>query len=607
MKSISSRAITSTIIAAAATLSFAACGGGGSAAGSFAGHAPTNAAPSGAKTTGRVTLTIPPAGLHTQSVSPATQSITILEGTTNVGSFDTTPTSPNCAPNNGATVCTLTVGLISGAQTFTVTAYDHTGGTGNVLSVGSVAQTIVVGQNNVIPLTLGGVVASAVVALTAPAPKAGSAGAVPVIVTAKDASGNVIVGSGNYSKPITLTNDDTTGATTLSTTTIAAPGASATLQYSGKVLSVARIGATVPGVATANITAASFAPVPTVLAAYNVPRLGSAVAIAYNAAPAGDGNIWFSTNTNYAGPNSLDQLNPTTGAITEFLAGTAPAGNLTSGTLGTAPISGIAAGPDGNLWLTTRSGVTKFTPAGAVTNFTTPNPSRIVVGPDGALWFTENANPAYIDRIPTNALTNANITRTLLTGTGYNANGLVLGKDGNIYVALQNGTPGIEQVVISGSAVMATNFLATAQTMTTSNNGNPPSLTDFQPVGITQSTDGDLWVTCSCSAYPESVERVHLNAAYASSTVTAYPGTAGGAFNTFLVATPDNSVWYTSDDFPIIRQIAIPANFGTPQFIDYNTPIQNGYPQGWDITIGPNGTLWMTNNNQGGNVVQFSY
>ena len=64
-------------------------------------------------------------------------------------------------------------------------------------------------------------------------------------------------------------------------------------------------------------------------------------------------------------------------------------------------MSGIAAGPDGNLWFTYQDFTTKvnaigrITTSGTITLTPTPTansgPTDITAGPDGNLWFTEAA------------------------------------------------------------------------------------------------------------------------------------------------------------------------------------------------------------------------
>jgi streptogramin lyase len=90
-----------------------------------------------------------------------------------------------------------------------------------------------------------------------------------------------------------------------------------------------------------------------------------------------DGNLWFQ----YLGDKFVGRLT-TAGAYAEF---SVPSG---------LPILDIAAGVDGNLWVTENDGVTptvaRITPAGQITEFPLDfgsYPRGIVAGPDGAIWF----------------------------------------------------------------------------------------------------------------------------------------------------------------------------------------------------------------------------
>ncbi len=66
-----------------------------------------------------------------------------------------------------------------------------------------------------------------------PYPALGTAAVIPVTVTAKDLAGNVIAPPDTYSTPITLIDQDTSGHTSFSRTTITSPSDSVTLRYDG--------------------------------------------------------------------------------------------------------------------------------------------------------------------------------------------------------------------------------------------------------------------------------------------------------------------------------------------------------------------------------------
>jgi plastocyanin len=102
---------------------------------------------------------------------------------------------------------------------------------------------------------------------------------------------------------------------------------------------------------------------------------------------------------------------------------------------------GIAAGPDGNLWIAERAGnaIARVTPTGTITEFALPRagsgPFSIAAGSDGNLWFTEAP--------PTTSVT-AMLGRITPTGTiveyaspsgGYPAE-IAPGADGNLWLAL---------------------------------------------------------------------------------------------------------------------------------------------------------------------------
>ncbi|MGD0839217.1 MAG: Virginiamycin B lyase [Polyangia bacterium] len=139
-----------------------------------------------------------------------------------------------------------------------------------------------------------------------------------------------------------------------------------------------------------------------------------------------DRNIWFTEE----GPNKLGRLTPT-GTITEFpLQGS-----------GLYVLTGIAAGPDGNIWCVgipenadsgTACVVGRSTPDGHLTVFPAPpdfaEPKSITPGPDGNLWFTDFVGSA-IGRVTPDGI----FTRFPLPSSGSNPFAIVAGPDGNIW------------------------------------------------------------------------------------------------------------------------------------------------------------------------------
>ncbi len=173
-------------------------------------------------------------------------------------------TAPGCT-GSGPVQCTVTVAAPIGQAGFSVTIYQGLNQTGATLS--SLPQspatvfTIAEGQTNVVlPLILNGVPASVVVAPQVTSVNGGVSTTIPVSVVVQDAGGNIIVGPGAYANPITLTNTDGSGTTTLSTTTLTAPGQTVTLTYNGGYFaSPLTLSATVSG---ATVTPASITEIP---------------------------------------------------------------------------------------------------------------------------------------------------------------------------------------------------------------------------------------------------------------------------------------------------------------------------------------------------------
>ncbi|HTX57575.1 MAG TPA: hypothetical protein VMD47_10810, partial [Candidatus Acidoferrales bacterium] len=191
-------------------------------------------------------------------VSASTKSASIAVGSA-------TPATVNCT-----TTCSGTVSAPVGSDTFTVNLYDATNGTGNLLSTGTLMQTIVANTANSVNVTFNGVVNSLAVAI-ANVVTPGTAGSVGVTVSALDADGNTIVGPGVYvnasGTPVTiaLSNSDTSGNSTLSQTSITQPATGIELNYTAAFDVNPMISASASGFTTANAAVAFPAPTLTAL------------------------------------------------------------------------------------------------------------------------------------------------------------------------------------------------------------------------------------------------------------------------------------------------------------------------------------------------------
>lgn len=233
---------------ASAALVLSACGGGPASR-----SVPASALNGPA--TAQFSITVPKASAQSPAasrkplyISPNAQSASIAVGALTPVVVNLTPSSPGCSTGSGGTTCTVEVTAPIGSDTFTVQLFSQANAAGSLLAAGSVTQAIVAGPNNSVNVTLNGVVASVAIALANPSPAVGMAATIPVTVTAKDSTGATILGAGNYSPAITLTDSDTSGHTKLSTTTVASPGTSVTLSYDGSsAVTSATISATLNG------------------------------------------------------------------------------------------------------------------------------------------------------------------------------------------------------------------------------------------------------------------------------------------------------------------------------------------------------------------------
>jgi hypothetical protein len=233
-------------------IALSGCGGGG---GSSA-PAPHVAA---SQQSGSVVLAIPSAvpastARSAKYISPSALSIAIAVsgGATTVA--DISVSSPNCTTTQTGRSCTIPLVAPAGHDTFTFTQYAGANATGAVLGTGTAALNVVAGTPFVLAATLNGTVGSIALALGT-IPPAGTPGSTTLTVTAEDAAGNVIIGPGNYSSPITLTVTDSTGQTTLSSSTVTGPSSTPiTVNYAGGTGTNATITASSTGIASASVS-----------------------------------------------------------------------------------------------------------------------------------------------------------------------------------------------------------------------------------------------------------------------------------------------------------------------------------------------------------------
>ncbi len=230
---------------------------------------PTPGATSAPQGSVKFTIAVPaPAAVSSRArkpayISPATGSIRIvLVSPTSAAAPTVAPVAygaSGCTSDKTQPLsCTLTVNAPAGADdSFAITTYASSDGSGAVLAQGAVSTAVDPTNPPTIPLSLNGVVSS--VGIT-PARIHAAPGSAPqaftVSVTARDASGAVIVGSDDFASPVSLAiTNDPSHALTLSSTSLTRPG-QLTLTYdSSKTLTHAQVIATGVGTsATEDVT-----------------------------------------------------------------------------------------------------------------------------------------------------------------------------------------------------------------------------------------------------------------------------------------------------------------------------------------------------------------
>jgi outer membrane protein assembly factor BamB len=179
-------------------------------------------------------------GTSPRFVSPGTKSAKIVVTPANQ------PALPAVIINCTSSLCSGTVTAPIGYDAFGVYLYDQPGGVGQELGGVSVAQAIVIGQNNVVNVVVNGIAASVALHLTPPKYNYLAPGSISVGVVAYDEDGYTI--AGNYYYPIDIGSSDTSGNSSLSGTSIASSTGTVTLTYNasfnGTTVSAQGVGVT---------------------------------------------------------------------------------------------------------------------------------------------------------------------------------------------------------------------------------------------------------------------------------------------------------------------------------------------------------------------------
>lgn len=268
----------------------------------------------------------------------------------------------------------------------------------------------------------------------------------------------------------------------------------------------------------------------------------------------GQAKIRVDVSDPYTGASATLQFNVDT-QTQEFPLGKAPGGiasgpdgNLwvgeeggfarvsTSGTVTHYPLLGIGGTPvfgsDGNLWLLTNQALWRSTLAGVATQVPLTaahgKPWRLAAGPDGNLWITFNSLDGTGGTIV--RVTTAGVLTEFPVPTVAFLEGICAGPDGAVWFT-EYGANRIGRITTSG---VVTEFpIPTASTF---------------PVNITTGPDGNLWFT-------ESGTSPQVGRITPSGTVTEFPSTFSTRYGDAISAGPDGRVWFAVRYEPYVAAI----------------------------------------------------
>jgi streptogramin lyase len=509
-----------------------------------------------------------------QYFSPATSAILITANGTSV-QLNLSPSSQNCTVTGSNISCYVDIPVSNGPLTYSVKTLDSNG---TALSQASGNATIK--GVTTVPLAMQGIWKSTTARFSNEHPLMGSPSTITVAVSAYDADGALIIGPEPYSSPISLYDADTSGATSLSKTSVTYPGENVTLTYDGHSYVNAIVATGTPGdpfygqqdmlvpsipateyaVPSGSITATNGGHGRMIVNADNtisfieqnahlgrVTMSGTVTETTlphyyYDIAKGTDGNLWAIAQTGNAGDNNaLERIN-SDGTVT--LMPTFPYytwGDLTLGS-------------DGNFWAGTgvgtggpTAGVERVTPAGVETTFTLTGVTGIgdaVLGSDGNIWFVGSAGyyaTEFVSVKPDGTFAQYPAPAADL-GCCNGMGNIAAGPDGQLYSVMSQL---VERSTTSGvfsnlpvSPYGQLNFFDYY-----GQNANSPL--GFGP-------DGALWISGPGNAYCNpQVERITTSGSYAilqlPITCSNLNGPAPGI--TSFVIGPDGNLWYTRDKY----------------------------------------------------------
>ncbi len=380
----------------------------------------------------KITIPTPPPGASASArmrpayVSYRVQSVVISGTGVNAPNSsvaaNVTPTSPGCTGT--PTTCSIPIATnVGSSESFTITAYSSTNGTGTVLSSGTVTMPVVAGTSNTIAVPLNPIISFGPISPP-------SNPATVSHVTAGPNGAIYMMGDHLYVfSPTTQTYSSCEPSIQFNTPIVAGPDGNlwvadnSTPNHIDKVqisgLTCGAISSYPAGSSTGvnamtvggdgKIWFATSTEIGTVTTSGTVTNLATADNPPNQMILGGDGNVWFSTST-----GEIEKITPA-GAITVVASGVNP--------------FSIVLGGDGNIWYSTSSSIGKITPAGATTTYAQTYMilgQGLALGPDGQIWFVNLLGPSEIT-------TTGNVTTYTGWGGFAYSGSVAFGSDGNLY------------------------------------------------------------------------------------------------------------------------------------------------------------------------------
>jgi streptogramin lyase len=584
-----------------------ACGGGG---GGSSAVPPPAKQPSSQTAKAALTIVVPNAATQGAArpkfIVAGTQSVRIhvytVDGATPVPQPPDTiaqisATAPGCSVISSGISCTIDATVpFAKSIVLQVLSYASTDGSGTALASALLAPIDATLPNpQPIQASLGGVVASVQASPGALTPTAdGTTQTMTFTVSAKDASGNLILPPGNYPVPITLSMaSDANSAVLLSPSTITAPPANGVTTVTLTYNSARAISATnVVAAAGAVQTTISFSPLGSggggITAGYRVFEYSipsSASAPWGIASDPSDGSLWFTEN----GTGKVGKLFTSTCTQTA-----SPTCKMIEGTVsqGLSP-TGITNGPDGNIWI---GGTSNTATSHVVTLVTSSACSGAAATSLNSCTQVAEPDPYATASAPPPAVADVRTTNT-----------------GQVLAAVGDGVAGLAYLVSFNPAILpapTTNASyccgGVLQPFGIAQNGwftDPPSgqvgymqcgegcslfnytLAGSVPEGILYAPNANLYVADQGN---NSIDYFVTSACVSTSCGYSLTSLSTNAGPEFLTIGPDGNVWFTESNAnkigiininngALVQEIALPSG-----------------AQPWGIALGPDGNVWFT-------------